>query len=181
MKTVARPTITLAILLLPFLAGSAQAQTRAAAPADVASPETIVLALYETVNREPGRNFDWVRMRTLFLPTATMIPAVEQTGGVFRILTVEDFINWIDQNTVVGGANDRGFQEEQIAQHVEQYGDIAQVFSTYQKHFWRDTNILGRGINSIQLVNNEGRWWIVSVIWDEEVGAGALPARYLTK
>jgi hypothetical protein len=180
MKNVERATIILAMLVAPLLTASAQAQTNAAVPADVASPEAIVLALYETVQREPGENYDWPRMRTLFLPTAAMIPAVEQTGGEFRVLTVQDFVDWIDAGTVVGGANDRGFQEEQIAQRVERFGDIAQVFSTYQKHFWGDSNILGRGINSIQLVNKDGRWWIVSVIWDEERGAGPLPARYLT-
>ena len=162
-------------LLLPL---RADAQTTSAVAADVASPEAVVKAMYETVNRRPGENFDWDRMRTLFLPGALLIPSLEQTGGKLRVLTVEDVIVWVAEHTTVGGAGDTGFQEEEIAQRIERYGDIAQVFSTYQKRFWGAAKILGRGINSIQLVQNDGRWWVTSVVWDEEAGAGPLPAKY---
>lgn len=175
-----------ALLLLLPMSGQAQDPAEpdesprvAAAPADVASPEAIVEALYASINRAPGENFDWDRMRSLYIPEATMIPSLEQTGGEFRVLTVEDFIEWVDEGTVVGGPNDRGFLEEGVANRIERYGDIAQVFSTYQKRFWDEEEILGRGVNAIQLVNYDDRWWVVSVVWDEEVGAGPLPERYL--
>ena len=73
----------------------------------------------------------------------------------------------------------QGFVEEQIAIDLEVYGDIAQAFSTYQKHVWESDEIQGRGINSFSLVRNDGRWWIASVAWDEEVGAGPVPDEYL--
>lgn len=174
-----RVALAAAMLAAVVAPTPAVSQTRTADPADVASPEAIVDAMYETINRRPGENFDWDRLRTLYMSNAIMIPSLEQTGGEFRVLSVEDFIDWVDENAVVGGANDSGFVEEQIAYRVERYGDIAQVFSTYQKRFATGTEILGRGINSIQLVYNDERWWVVSVIWDEEVGAGPLPDRYL--
>lgn len=31
----------------------------------------------------------------------------------------------------------------------------------------------------ITLVWNEGRWWVASIAWDEEVGAGPIPDTYL--
>jgi hypothetical protein len=62
---------------------------------------------------------------------------------------------------------------------VEQYGDIAHVLSTHEKHIPGDPRIIGRGINSIQLVKKDGRWWISSIAWDEETGAGPVPAKYL--
>jgi hypothetical protein len=36
-----------------------------------------------------------------------------------------------------------------------------------------------RGINSIQLMNDGSRWWIVSVFWDAERPDNPLPAEYL--
>ena len=48
-----------------------------------------------------------------------------------------------------------------------------------QVHRWGDTQALGRGINSIQMVRKDGRWWITSIICDEETGAGPAPAKYL--
>lgn len=167
------------VAALMFLAHPLAAQAPAAAAADVASPEAVVKALYETVNRPPGGRYDWPRMRTLFLPTARMIPNTEQTGGSLRVLTVEDFVAWIDGATTIGGANDKGFQEEEIATRIERFGDIAHAFSTYQKRFHGADQILGRGINSIQMLFHDGRWWITHIIWDEESGGGPLPAKYL--
>lgn len=185
MPILRRAVFAAALTLLPAGAAAqatgaapAQAAAPAADPADVASPEAVVTALYEAIQRAPGERFDWDRMRSLFLPSARMIPNTEQTRGQFRVLTPEEFIQWIDGVTTIGGANDRGFAEEQVASRVEQYGDIAHVFSTYQKHFHDDPRILGRGINSIQLIRHDGRWWVTQIIWDEESGAGPLPERY---
>lgn len=167
-----RCVAALAFALIPLPRPGAAQTARAA---DVASPEAVVKALYETVTRAPGERFDWDRMRTLFLPGARMIPNTEQTGGEFRVLTVDDFIAWIDGVTRIGGPNDRGFQEAEIAARVERYGDIAHVFSTYRKQFHGDSAILGRGVNSIQLVRHQDRWWVTAIIWDEETGAGPVP------
>ena len=160
-------------------AGTGFAQT-APRPSDVESPEAIVLAAYAAIAREPGRPFDWDRFRSLFLPDARLIPNTEQRQGSFDVLTTEGFIEWIQAFTPPpGSTNDQGFQEEQVSAEVVRYGDVAHVFSTYQKHFWGSDEILGRGINSFQLVHNDGRWWIAGIAWDEENGAGPIPAEYL--
>ena len=167
----------LTILVLLIAPKSATAQV--AAEADVASPEAIVQATYSSIQRAPGENFQWDRFRSLFAPDALLIPNTEQRGGEFDVISPEGFISWIDSVTTIGGPTDKGFAEEEIHHVVERYGDVAQVFSTYQKHFWEDDEILGRGINSFQLIQNGGRWWIVSIIWDEETGGGPIPAEYL--
>lgn len=182
-----RPTIlTAATLLLAasslLVPGRAGAQSESAPrPEDVASPEAIVAAAYEAIARRPGEDFNW--QPGLYLPSARLIPNTEQTGGEFLVLSPEEFRQWVDafyaEHTPIGGPDDKGFQEEQVHAVVERYGDIAHVMSTYQKHYWGSEEILGRGINSFQLVYNDGRWWIASIIWDEESGAGPVPAKYL--
>lgn len=171
-----RPALLFALLLV---AAPARAQ---AAPDDVDSPEAIVAAAYDALARAPGAPFQWDRFRSLFLETATLIPNTEQTGGAFRVYSPEGFIAWIDaswaEHAPIGSAQDRGFQEEGIHAVVHRYGDVAQVFSTYQKRFWGEERIIGRGINSFQLVRHDGRWWIASIAWDEESGAGPIPATY---
>ena len=165
----------LAFCLAPVLVGRpALAQFES----DVESPEAIVLAAYASIARAPGEHFQWDRFRSLFIPEATLIPNLEQTGGDFVIHSPESFIALVDSFTTIGGPNDKGFAEEEVHHTIHRYGDIAQVFSTYQKHFWGQDQILGRGINSFQLVNNAGRWWIVSIVWDEESGAGPIPPAY---
>lgn len=154
------------------------ASAQAVDPADVASPEAIVAAAYAALARAPGENFDWDRMRGLFLPEARLIPNTEQRGGELSIMSPEEFIAWIESVTVIGGANDPGFVEGGVNNIVEQYGDVAHVFSTYEKHFWNNDQVIGAGINSFQLVRNDGRWWIVGIVWDEPSGAGPIPGRY---
>lgn len=172
---------SIAILLAAVFAPAVVHAQTAARADDVASPEAIVDAAYEAIGRRPGEHIDWTRFRSLFLPEARLIPNLEQTGGEFRVLSPEDFIAWIDgfNANIVGTPNDRGFYEEGVHAHVERYGDIAHVMSTYVKHFHGDDTVLGRGINSFQLVHKDDRWWIVGIVWDEESGAGPIPERYL--
>ena len=150
---------------------------------DVSSPEAIVEAAYKALERAPGENFQWDRFSSLFLENALLLPNAEQTGGVDQVLTPQGFIDWIDgvyeDSGYIGSANDQGFAEESVRNEVTRYGDIAQVFSTYQKHYYGQDDILGRGINSFQLVHRDGRWWIVSIAWDEENGAGPIPDEFL--
>ncbi|MEM6646398.1 MAG: hypothetical protein AAF730_09100 [Bacteroidota bacterium] len=147
-------------------------------PNDVVSPEAIVAATYKSIERAPGQPYDWDRFRALFLPEALMVPNAEQTGGTTEILTPEGFIEWVDRVAPAGQPGDRGFAEEVVNNEIHRFGDVAQVFSTYQKRFYDDERILGRGINSFQLLFRDDRWWIVSLVWDEEVGAGPIPAEY---
>lgn len=151
-----------------LMATDALAQTPQPDPADVASPEAIVLATYGSIIRAPGEPYDWDRFRSLFLPEARLIPNVQQTGGTLTVLTPEDFVQWIGGNTVIGGPNDRGFAEEEVSSVVQRFGNMAQVFSTYAKRFGDDDQVLGMGINSFQLIQNGGRWWIAGIVWDEE-------------
>lgn len=174
-----RPSAALA-LLLGLLAAPATAQTALAEayPADVSSPEAVIEALYETVNREPGQPWQSERSISLFLPDAVLVANSEQRAGPYVSQSPEEFWGMIVGPGEIGGPADRGFVEEEISRVIHQYGDIAQAFSSYRKRFADTDEILGRGINSIQLVRNDGRWWIASMAWDEEVGAGPIPTEY---
>ena len=171
--------LPLALALPPALAG----QTPDAQPEDVASPEAIVAAAYESVTRAPGENYDWDRFRSLHLPGALLIPNSEQSGGEFTVHSLDSFIEWIDgwqaENAPIGSANDEGFVEASIHSVANRYGDVVQVMSTYHKHLPDSDEILGRGVNAMTLVFDGNRWWIASIAWDEEDGAGPIPARYL--
>lgn len=171
----ATPLSCLAVLA----AVSAPALGQEVRPDDVASPDAIVAAAYASIARPAGESYDWDRFRSLFHPAAQLVPSTEQRGGQLDVLSVEEFIASIDSGTDVGGPDDQGFSEDGIHNLTERYGDIAHVFSTYEKHLYGRTENLGRGINTFQMVWNGGRWWILSIAWDEEVGAGPIPERYL--
>ena len=173
-----------AVVLCLAVASHAYAQAPEADPADVASPEAIVAAVYASIERAPGETYDWSRFLSLYAPEAVLMPNPEQMGGEERTFSPQAYTERIDaifeSAGFIGSAQDRGFTEAEIHADIHRFGDIAHVFSTYEKFPWRDeSQSYGRGINSFQLVYRSGRWWVVSGIWDEEVGAGPIPETYL--
>jgi len=154
----------------------APAATQARA-ADVESIDGIVAALYDVISGPAGKPRDWDRMRSLFAPEARLMIAVPHPDGSFalRVLTVEDYIG---RNSKAFAS--MGFFERELARTSESFGQIAQVFSTYEsRHATGDAKPFQRGINSLQLYNDGKRWWVVNLVWRAEDERLPLPERYL--
>ncbi len=71
------------------------------------------------------------------------------------------------------------FFETEIGRRSEAFGNIIHVFSTYQSKRAPDQEPFSRGINSIQLIDDGERFWIVTIMWDSERQENAIPAKYL--
>ena len=54
------------------------------------------------------------------------------------------------------------------------------VFSTYEARHAPGAAPFARGINSLQLLFDGARWWIVTVYWEAESEAVKIPAAYLS-
>jgi hypothetical protein len=50
--------------------------------------------------------------------------------------------------------------------------------TTYEARDREDGAPIARGINSIQLLFDQGRWWIVSVMWDNETRENPIPGEF---
>ena len=149
----------------------------AAAPADVSTPEAIVAALYDVISGDRGVARDWDRFRTLFHPTARLMPSGlnAQGVGVVRSVTPDGYIA-LAEPVLVG----QGFHEREIARRSERFGRIVHVWTTYESlHALSDPQPFARGINSIQLFHDGSRWWILSVYWQGESPTEPIPAEYL--
>ena len=179
-----RLTVLAAALALTCAAPAA-AQTAAPAaaaapaprPADVASPEAIVAALYDVISGDAGVERDWDRFRSLFHPTARLMPSgVNREGvGVARSITPEEYIERSGPVLMRDG-----FHEREIASRSERFGHMVHVWSTYDSvHSRSDPEPFMRGINSIQLFNDGSRWWILGVYWLAETPNTPIPSQYL--
>ena len=63
---------------------------------------------------------------------------------------------------------------------MEEFGNLVSVWSTYEsRKAEADEKPFARGINSIQLIHAQGRFWIASIIWDDERPGLTLPDKYL--
>lgn len=175
----------IAALFLSITA-SAIAQTAPAAvpppkeanPADVASIDSIMKAVYEVISGDAGQTRDWDRFRSLFHKDAKLIPSGKNpqtgvTGATF--FSPEEYIKRASPSFAANG-----FHERELARRVDQFGNIAQVFSTY--HAFRkkdDKEPFLRGINSLQLLNDGKRWWVMNIFWLAETPDNPIPAEFL--
>ena len=70
---------------------------------------------------------------------------------------------------VRGGMEANGFFEDETARSGHTFGPITEIFSTYEsRRQASDAQPFARGINSIQLLNDGTRWWVVTVYWQAE-------------
>lgn len=144
---------------------------------DVESIEGIVKALYEVVSGPAGAR-DWQRERTLLHPAARLMPTRPDPAGA--AVDVFDCEGYIASRSPFFAAND--FYEVEVGHRVERFGNIAHVWSTYEyRRSPDDAEPFGRGINSIQLFHDGDRWWVLSVLWDNERPGNPLPEEYLAR
>jgi hypothetical protein len=151
---------------------------------DVDTVEHLLASLYDVISGPAGKPRDWERFRSLFLPDARLcviradLPAKDDQparagDAVFRTPDL-----YAERNDPYFKMN--GFFEKSIANRVETFGNLVQVWSTYEsRHALTDAQPFARGINSIQIVRARGRYWLASIIWDDERPGLTLPAKYL--
>lgn len=150
-------------------------------PSDVGSLDAIVNALYASLSFAAGEAPDWSRFRSLFHPTALMVrvdarPDRAPDEPALRITTIQDYVARTTAAIESGALP--GFDEHELTRRTEVFGDVASVFSTYERSAAQEVR---RGINSLALAKDGDRWWVISVSWCDETEHCLLPARYLPR
>ena len=108
------------------------------------------------------------------IPTAT-VPGRNDVDLAPVILDVEGYIQRVEPIFAKAG-----FYETEVARRTEEFGRIAQVWSTYESRYSPyDPEPFMRGINSFQLFNDGTRWWIVTIYWQHEGATNPIPEKYL--
>jgi len=153
------------------------AQVPAPKPEDVKSIDSILAAVYNVISGPAGER-DWNRFRSLFLPGAALTSAEKDRDGIIRVRprSVEGYV------TGAGGYfAQHGFFESPIVSRVQTFGNVAQVFCSYESRGAASEAPFARGINSFQLAYDGKRWWIVSILWDEERPDNPLPKEFASR
>ncbi len=156
---------------------SQPAEPPAAKPADAASPDAILAATYDVISGPAGPR-DWDRFNSLFAPGARLIPIgprKDKPGiGIF-VMTPKDY-----SDRAGAYYEKKGFVDREASPKSEPYGNIMQVFSTYEsRHDAKDEKPFARGINSFQLYYDGTRWWVVTIMRQEETPENPLPKEFL--
>ena len=119
--------------------------------------------MYTVISFEEGSEPNWQGLEELFSSHARITRITpEATDHMDR----KSFLEMTRDLFEIGAYT--SFYEFELAREIEQFGDIAQVWSTYETRRNREArDALGRGINSIQLIREQGAWRVLGLLWDE--------------
>ena len=161
-----RPFPLVPALVLPLLA-----QAPGPAP-EVKTLDGIVKLMYSSISGPAGQKRDPELQRSLFAPGARLAAVVRRGKGELRLVNM-DVEGYMKQAFPTMEA--KGFFEREVARKVDLYGNVAQVFSTYESRETAEGPVIDRGVNSFQLLFDGTRWWCTGCAWSDEEPGKALP------
>jgi len=170
-------TIILFTLLLSVsLKASAQSNKYAS---KVKTLDSTIKTLYAVISGEKGEARNWELFNYLFKPEAKLIPTGTNKQGIHiaRFMTPQEYIDGNGKWLI-----DNGFFEKEVARSVHKFGNIAQVFTTYEAYnHLNKTKPFMTGINSVQMLYDNNRWWIVNIYWQQASKQYPIPAEFKAK
>ena len=147
-------------------------------PKDVGSIDAIVAALYDVISGSKGQARDWNRFRSLFIPDARLIPLrldKDTHSADAVILSIADYIARSSPFLET-----EGFFEHGKIDHYVEIGRSAAVWSSYESRNAKDDpKPFASGVNTIQLIWDNNRYWIVQVLWETEIPGSPIEVKHL--
>lgn len=144
---------------------------------DVSTIDGIIKASYETISGPAGQPRQWGRDRTLYIPDVYYVhTGVNRKTGkvIFRGMTYQQYADEAGP-----GLEKHGYFEREIGRSVQVFGHVASAMRAWEVRTEANGKVSGRGVNSIQLVNDGKRWWITSINWDNETPDTPIPQELL--
>jgi hypothetical protein len=133
-------------------------------------------ALYAVVSAPPGRR-DWASIAHYYHPDARLVrTGVNPDGSPFAlVMSFDAYVQNVE--TLL---KEIRFSEVELAHEAVLFGNVARLTSVYE--YTRETSTgahKGRGVNFFTLICQDGRWRIMSIVWDNERPGLSLPPSLL--
>jgi hypothetical protein len=142
---------------------------------DVRSVDSIIETLYAVISGDPGVPRDWDRFKNLFTADAKLIPTRKDADGKFSYRAISP----AEYADLFAARVPTGFFERELSRTTEEFGTVVHAFSTYETKEKKDGPVTNRGINSIQLLFDGTRYYVVNIFWCAESLGFTLPEKYL--
>ena len=125
--------------------------------------DSVITRLYASISFEPGERPDWTMEEEIFAPGARMVRITDAGVFAFDVPAFRrDFERMIDSGQLPS------FWEAELWRETRLFGEMAHVLSAYETRQTRNGPVINRGVNSIQLFRQDGRWRISAMIWRRE-------------
>jgi hypothetical protein len=140
----------------------------------LSTPEAVVERLYAVISGAAEEERDWEAFRDLFHPGSRLIVAFTHPDGGTE---TREWTPWaFARHAAEDYRSHGGFWERETWARIERFGGVAHVWSVFEsRRGSQESEPFGRGINSIQLLRSEGRWWISNLVWDLEQPHNPIP------
>ncbi|WP_370978313.1 hypothetical protein [Agaribacterium sp. ZY112] len=126
--------------------------------------KNIPSTVYKGISFKDGEKPKFNLLKSSFIDQGLFI---NNKGGSPVIKPVPEYISMIETN--INNGNIVSIKETELAQKIETFGNVAQIQSSYQLDFVGKQGSQRRyGVNLFQLINNDGKWLISSMCWDDE-------------
>ncbi len=144
---------------------------------DAESIGSVITALYGVVSGPAGKTRDWQRNKALFYPGARSVRTFIGPDGRPRALSMSPDEYAANVQPML---DEHSFYEVEIARREFHFGNIAHALSTYEsRRSPDDPKPFGRGVNSLQFFHDGVRWWVLSIVWDNERPDNPIPEELL--
>lgn len=143
------------VTLMSIMTTSLKAQNKSFEN-DTKTIDALMRASYEVVSGEKGAKRQWERDNYLHHPKA-VYSYFDKKKQEQVVMTLQEFHKETDDMVF-----NTAFYENEINREVRIFGNIAHVWSTYETRLVKGGKVERRGINSIQLIFEHNRWYIIS-------------------
>jgi hypothetical protein len=139
---------------------------------DVKSLDAIMSAYYDIVSGSSSDPWEFERDKYIHSENA-VITRLDINGKAESHTLEAEYIP-------MGLSPKEDFYEKELKRVISEYGNIAQVWSAFEIRTEPKTESNIRGLNSIQLHYENGRWWIDSWTCEMESEKSLVVAEFLT-
>lgn len=138
---------------------------------DIQSIDAIINAYYDVVSGSSQEPWQFERDRYIHSPNA-VITRIDDNGQAESHALEAEYIP-------LALAPKEDFYEKELKRKVSQFGNIAQVWSAFEIRTEPEKESTLRGLNSIQLHYENGRWWIDSWTCEMETENSAVFTEFM--
>lgn len=140
---------------------------------DIKSIDAIIDAYYDVISGSHNDPWQFERDKYIHSKNA-VITRLSENGESESHLLEAEYIP-------LGLSEKEDFYEKELKRKVSQFGNIAQVWSAFEIRTDPTVPSNIRGLNSIQLHHENGRWWIDSWTCEMQSNKNPLVTDFLTK
>tara|TARA_R110000744_G_C19053320_1_gene528114 strand:- start:64 stop:576 length:513 start_codon:yes stop_codon:yes gene_type:complete len=140
---------------------------------DVESVDAIMNAYYDVVSGSSNEPWEFERDKYIHSKDA-VITRLDENGKAESHTLEAEYIPF-------GLSPKEDFYEKELKRKVSKYGNVAQVWSAFEIRTDPNTETNIRGLNSVQLHYESGRWWIDSWTCEMESEKSSVVSEFLNK